>query len=341
MESKILVNPTTGGARTYLAEELPLSTPYLIQIFPVYACNFRCKYCIYSLEKANHGYISDEIFMSIDLFKKIIDDIKKFDKKIKMIRFAAIGEPLLHNKISEMIKYVREADVAESIDIVTNASMLNEELSLKLINSGLSKLRISIEGLSSEEYLENCGAKIDFDNLVKQISYFYQNKKETKVYIKIIDYMIKTDKNKDDFYEIFAPICDEIAIEHLTPTIAEIDYEIISNGAEMNKPQNEEDMIFTQICPQPFYMMQVNPDGNVVPCCAMKYPAVIDNVKNNSVTDIWNSSSYNEFRIKLLSGVTMAGEVCRNCNLYLYGMHREDVLDEYASLLKSKYMEEI
>ncbi len=70
MDAKNLSGQAPGGKRTRLAEVLPLDTPYVVQIFPVYACNFKCNYCIFSIEKEKRGFISDKITMSFDLFRK-------------------------------------------------------------------------------------------------------------------------------------------------------------------------------------------------------------------------------------------------------------------------------
>lgn len=330
-------NITPGGTRTPLGEVLPLQVPYLIQVFPVYGCNFRCGYCIHSLDRKLHGYISNEKYMPIERFFKCIDDIKRSGWKIKMLRFAAIGEPLLHPQIAEMVSYANKAGIADSIDIVSNGALLTRELSDKLIAAGLSKLRISLEGLSAEDYFANSASKIDFDKFLDNIRYFYDNRGNTKMYIKIIDYMVKTKERQDTFFKTFTPVTDDIAIEHLTPTIKEIDYNSLSGGMKNDKPQNGEELLKSKICPQPFYMMQINPDGNVVPCCSMKYPCILGNVNEDSVEGIWLGNEYNSFRRKLLTGVDNAGSVCSECSLYLYDMHKEDMLDDYVPDLLEKY----
>lgn len=337
-EVKQLEGSTPGGVRECLACALPLEMPYLIQIFPVYACNFRCGYCIYSLDRKQHGYISNETFLPMELFCKIVDDVKRTGKKLKMLRFAAIGEPLLHPEIAEMVAYAKRNEIADSIDIVTNASLLTNEVSDKLINAGLSRLRISLEGLSDEDYRRHSSVSLNFENLVENIRYFYEHTKETKIYIKIIDYMVQEKKKRETFREIFAPIAHEIAVEHLTPTISEIDYDRLSEGMKMDKPQNGDVLQNSQICSQPFYMMQINPDGNVVPCCSMKYPCVLGTVKAETVEEIWKGKAYNQFRRELLNGVkSMDRKVCSECKLYLYDMHQEDRLDEEAERLRELY----
>lgn len=328
---------TPGGKREPLAKALPLEMPYLIQIFPVYACNFKCGYCIHSLDRKQHGYISDEVMMPLDLYKKAIDDMKKTGRKIKMLRFAAIGEPLLHPQIAEMVAYAKQSEVANSIDIVTNGALLTPELSDALIAAGLSKLRISLEGLSAEDYKKHSMAEVDFTKFVDNIRYFHENCGETRMYIKIIDYMVQKEEEQKRFYDIFKPITHDIAIEHLTPTIEEIDYDEISGGMETNKPQNGEKLLMSQVCPQPFYMMQINPDGNVVPCCSMKYPRVLGNVKEQSVQEVWKGEKFNQFRREVLQGVKQIKGACSKCNLYLYDLHEEDMLDACVEELLKKY----
>ena len=331
--------PTPGGQRELLAKGLPLKMPYLIQIFPVYGCNFKCEYCIHSLERPRHGYISDLAKMPWEIYQKVIDDIKDSGERIKMLRFAAIGEPLLHPQIAEMVAYAQQNNIADSVDIVTKGSLLTRELSDSLIDVGLSKLRISLEGLSSEEYMEHASAEVDFEKMVENIHYFYERCKgtQTTVYIKIIDYMVQGGEQQKKFRQLSSHIAHSIAIEHLTPTIEEIDYNKVSRGMKTDKPQNGDILLESEICSQPFYMLQVNPDGKVVPCCSMKYPCVLGNVTEASVQDIWLGEKYRSFQRKMLDGVGKAAEVCGKCTLYRYDMHEEDRLDADADRLKSKY----
>lgn len=331
------LNATPGGTREYLRDALPLDTPYMIQMFPAYACNFRCGFCLHALDRKQHGYISDVSFMSMELYRKCIDDMKFFPRKLKMLRFAAVGEPLLHKNIADMVAYAKRAEIAQSVDIVTNAAMLTPELSDKLIAAGLDRLRISVEGLSAEDYQKNAGAKLDFDRFVTQIRYFYEHSGHTHVYIKIIDYMVQTPERRKRFFDLFGPVCHSIAVEHLTPTIEEIDYDRLSGGMETDKPQNGEALLDAEVCPQGFYMMQINPDGKVVPCCSMKYPAILGDVNRSAVPEIWAGAEFNQFRRGMLENRAGVSRVCRDCKLYLYDLHPEDVLDGVREKLTEIY----
>lgn len=330
-------NNTPGGKRTVLGEQLPLNTPFLIQIFPVYRCNFKCKYCLHALPKIEHEDISEVMYMDMDMFIKYVNEMKLFEKKIKMLRFAGIGEPLLHKDIIQMVSYAKKMNIAESIDIVTNGLLLTKTMSDGLIEAGLDRLRISIQGTSEQKYKDICGATIKLEEFIKNIKYFYENRKNTTVYIKIIDCALDGEDDEMYFHELFGDICDTIAIEHMTPTVEGIDYSSLSESETYNQTQNGGNILNTDICPQPFYMMQLNPDGIIVPCCSTKYPLRLKILEEKTLEEIWNGEKFNWFRRSMLDGINSSNTICSECTLYKYGLFKEDVLDNYVEILKGVY----
>lgn len=322
---------TIRDKRERLADSLPIECPYLIQVFPVYACNSKCEFCIYSLEKSKHGFMSDCTFIDLNLYKKFVKDMD--GHKTKMLRFAGTGEPLLHKNIADMIAISKKAGISDRIDIVTNGLLLNAKLSTDLINAGLDTLRISVNGLSSEDYKKYCNVNMNFENFISEIKYFYENRKSTKVYIKIIDYMIEDETLKDKFYSIFEPICDIIAVENLTKTVECIDFSNLQSDFE--KGQNGQNLLDVNICPQPFYMLQVNPDGKIVPCCCMEYPDIVGDINNDGIIDIFKGNKFNTFRKNMLLGNKTDG--CEKCEVYKFSVHSEDVLDNDVEKLKGLY----
>lgn len=320
--------------RTLLSEALPLNTPYLVQIFPVYACNFKCNYCLHSVEQNKRRFVSDRKVMDFDIYKKTIDDLQQFPNKLKMLRFAATGEPLLHPKLPEMISYAKMQGIAESIDVVSNGALLTKELSDRLITTGLDWLRISIQGVSSQKYKEISNVDIDVEQLASQIRYFFENKIDTKVYIKIIDIDL-SEEEKNQFFTLFEPISDRIAIEYLVPATEHIDYSKISQR-EMENTQNGNNILDAVVCPQPFYMMQINPDGNVIPCCAMETPYISGSVEKSSLLSIWNGSPLKEFQKMHLEKKKSDNEICAECVTYKFNMFREDFLDADAENLLNR-----
>jgi radical SAM protein with 4Fe4S-binding SPASM domain len=337
VKARIIANQTPVSQRSRLADELPLATPYMVQVFPAYVCNFKCNYCVLSLPKAQRGYISDQKFLDVALYRKCIDEIAGFPDKLRMLRFAGTGEPLLHPEIAGMIEYAAHAGVARSIDIVTNGALLTPEMSHALVSAGVSRIRVSIQGVSRQKYLSTTGTYSDLEKIVANLTVLHAIRGKTELYVKIIDSALETAADEQEFFRLFGDIADVIAIEHLLPATPLIDYSSIAGSATMDRTQNGAPVSTAEVCPQPFYMMQINPDGIVVPCCGMESPLRVGDLAGQSIRDMWRGAVMNRFRRTHLSGRRSDNPVCRTCQQYRHAMFPEDVLDGNASELLEAY----
>jgi radical SAM protein with 4Fe4S-binding SPASM domain len=337
MKAKDISGQAPGGKRTVLAEVLPLDTPFVVQLFPIYACNFKCGYCIFSVPKPKRHFISDKIAMDFDLFKKCIDDMAMFPNKVKVLRFVGIGEPLLHKKIAAMVQYAVLKGVANIVEILTNASLLTPNLSDSLISSGLSRLVVSLQGTREEKYKEVCGVNINFKQLIENLTYFFKKKNRTQVYLKIIDCALNGKEDEQRFYEIFGDICDTMGIEHAVPIHSGVSYEKVLKDKKSEVTQFGLPVYEVKICPQSFFTLQINPDGKIVPCYSFEYPGIMGDCNKETVADIWNGGNFQEFRRKTLDGSRTVSEICAKCNIIKYRLFPEDVLNHDAERLKKYY----
>ena len=337
MKAKDISGQAPGGKREILADVLPLDTPYLVQIFPVYACNFQCGYCIFSVPKKDRYFISDKIMMSLDLYKKCVDEVAKFPNKVKVIRFVGIGEPLLHKDIVEMVRYTAEKDVANVIEILSNGVLLTPQMSDDLIEAGLNRLVISLQGTTAEKYKDVSKANIDYDKFVENLKYFYDNKKDAQVYLKIVDCALENKEDEKKFYDIFGDICDTIAIEHAVPIHTGVEFEGVIRDKKSEVTQFGTPLADVEVCPQPFFTMQINPDGKVVPCYSFEYPEIMGDCNNETVYDIWNGEKFQKFRRKMLDGVDKICDTCANCDIIRYRLLPEDDLKNDAERLKKLF----
>ena len=76
--------------------------PFVIVLEATNNCNLKCIMCAHPNMKREKGY------MSLDLFKSIINTNKNF---IRRLDLHMLGEPLLHNDISMMVKYAKDNNV--------------------------------------------------------------------------------------------------------------------------------------------------------------------------------------------------------------------------------------
>jgi len=337
MKAKDLSGQAPGGKRTVLAEVLPLATPLVVQIFPIYACNFCCKYCTFSIPRGKRGFISDKIMMDFALFKKCIDDLIKFSDKVKTLRFVGMGEPLLHPKIAEMVKYAVSKNVAEKVEILSNASLLTPKLADSLISAGLSRLVMSIQGTTAKKYQEISKIKLDFEKFVNNIKYFYDHKGKIKMHIKIVDIALDNKEDEKRFYKIFGDICDTIGIEHASPIFPGVKYNEVLKDSTFTQFGLKVSKV--QICPQPFFTMQINPDGKIVPCYSVTYPTILGDCNKESLLEIWNGEKYRQFRRKMLDGIQNVCDLCANCGIIKHRLFPEDNLNNAAAERLKKFYE--
>lgn len=275
--------------------------------------------------------------MNFDLYKKCIDDIAGFPRKVKVLRFVGIGEPLLHKNIADMIEYAVLKEVANTFELITNGSLLTHRMTDKLIASGLSRLVVSIQGTSKEKYRAISGVTLDFDELFGNLRYFYQHKDKTQVYIKVVDCALENKEDEQKFLTAFGDICDTIAIEHAVPIHSGVNFdEVLKHNV---KPVTQFGLPVSEvhICPQPFFTMQINPDGKVVPCYSFEYPGIMGDCNNQAVNEIWKGREFQRFRRTMLDGSKQVCSECANCNIIKYRLFPEDVLNNDAERLKKFY----
>lgn len=321
--------------RIKLEQAIPLKTPLSIFIEPSDKCNFRCKFCPTSdlelmkkTQGRNHGN------MDFDLYQKIINDLDEFDDNIKLLHIYKEGEPLLNPYFDKMVEFAKKSQKINRISTTTNAYLLTPELSLKIIEAGIDRINISIEGINEEQYFNIANVKIDFQRLVDQISFFYRNKNQCEVSIKIVGNHL-TDEDKRRFYDIFGDICDFIFIENIVPIWYNFEYEDIN--VETNKSVIGEQIDYVDICPQIFYSFAINSDGTVSSCCSdWSRKLIIGDTKIESVKNIWNGSLLKELQISMLKGNRKNHPICSSCGMPIYNSN--DRIDQYKKIILDKLL---
>jgi radical SAM protein with 4Fe4S-binding SPASM domain len=322
------IKPVCGLKRTRLSEKIPLSTPYSVYIFPTTFCNFKCIYCAHSLglEEMEKRYDFSRETMTMETYEKVIEQLKEFPEKIKMLSLTGQGEPLINKNIGKMVSIAKESEAFERIEIISNGALLTPKITDELINAGLDTLRISLQGLSADKYKNICGADIKFDEFMENIRYFYKNKRETSLFVKIMDVSLNSGE-EEKFYELFSDYSDRMYIEKMLPAYdgvkltekMEVEYDRYGRKIEKRK-----------VCPLPFFMLGVLPNGDVEPCDTIYKPIIIGNVHSDSILNMWNGKILKEFWKVQLKGMKNTNGKCSMCCAADDVAHPQDVLDNDA-----------
>lgn len=336
MKATDLTGCAPGGPRVPLAERVPLPAPFVVEMFPVYACNFRCRYCYQAVEEASRGYISNQRVMPFELFQKCVEDLRAFPEQIKTLRIAGLGEPLMHRDVVKMVECAVASGCAQNVELITNGSLLTPKISDGLIRAGLSRMIVSLQGTGAEAYRRTAGMQLDFDRFVEGLRYFCQHKKSTHVYCKVVDCALSGEEDRRRFFEIFGDLCDSIAVETAVPIMGGVEYGGLLKPSREKKTQFGLRVVEHEICPIPFYYLWVNPDGKVVPCNNINYPAIVGDATQASLAEIWKGAGYRRFQCAMLDGLGQASEACRKCEFVRYRSFVEDGLKVAVGRLKKQ-----
>jgi radical SAM protein with 4Fe4S-binding SPASM domain len=291
--------------RVDLSEAIPLKTPFIIQLEPSGFCNLKCVFCTVN-DPAAQPFLKKDT-MTFETFKKFTDDCKLFPEKIKILRIIGNGEPLMNKHIVDFVRYAKQSEAFEKVEITSNATLLSEKLSLDLVNAGLDILKISLEAIDDETFKEVTKISVETEKLKDKIKFFYQNRKGCIVYIKCTDIALKTDEKRQQFLDEYDEISDYIYIEN----VANIWYDFNDKSGDGKSRYGREGG--GDVCVQPFKLMAVCADGTVLPCCAdWKRKLPLGNIHEKCLTEIWNGDNLHKLRLSLLKD--NAGYPCNECS---------------------------
>lgn len=108
-------------------------------------CNLKCEYC----HNAEHSNKNDD--MTTTQILKLIENLKRVYPINKILITG--GEPLMKNDIFEIIR--RITDLGIKADMVTNATLLNDTVIKKLDETGLKRIRLSIDDVGEKSTLRS------------------------------------------------------------------------------------------------------------------------------------------------------------------------------------------
>ena len=309
MKAETLTDPKRFKRRLKQKANMPLkyaSYELGLERFPTFpdrvyvestnVCNLDCIMCPTGL----HIDTRPKGFMEWDLYTAIIDEIAPFAEAVVLHSW---GEPLLHKRIIDMILYAKERNLW--VETSTNATKLTEEVSRKLLDAGLDRVYLSMDGLTKETY-EKVRVKGKFEEVLGNIERFLDLKHELgspiEADIQIVR-LSETDAEVEEFVRKWKQSrADIINIKELDTWGGQID-EVEALAVEEAR---EDPNANRKPCPNLWYHCHIHWDGVLV-SCSRDYDAVtpLGNVKNGGVLKTWHGA-----RMRMMRRWHATGNFC-------------------------------
>jgi radical SAM protein with 4Fe4S-binding SPASM domain len=285
---------------------LELETDFPIQLdFELNAsCNLKCPMCPLSAE-SNKGK-GKETWFKFDDFKRIVDEGVK--NGLKAIKLNYLNEPLIRNDIAQFISYAKNAGI-EDIYLSTNGMLLTDSLIIELIESGLTRIQISIDAYTNETYEKvRPGGKMNkVVNNVERTITLRNNRGSITPLVRVN--FVRTELNEHELKSFINYWCKKVEMigiqEMVKPPISSI-------GIKSNTTSNKRKKGFR--CSFPFKQMVINNEGDILPCCTFYGEQLkMGNIKKDEIKNVWNSEKMKQFRKLHKDGKYFQNEICLKC----------------------------
>ena len=293
-------------------------------------CNLNCSFC------PNQYMKREKVHMNLDLFKKILNEIK--EKELSdSITFHLMGEPTLHPEFKEICEVLSKFNFKKTL--VTNGCFLDEELSKKIIKARIDQVIISTQSFTDinlENIKSSCKlfkenkVKIGFrfwlwDNIKAEESFIVKEKKESAFILNLIK-------------EIFPLDLQEKILNFKVPGEMKIDDYIsfsFNRRFDWNIDfQNEVDCGF---CYDPFVFLPILSNGDIVLCCYdYDGKTKMGNVNDSFISDVLRSAKWKKTTKNLINGKLDLG-FCKKCRGRISPLERIKI----RSKIKSKKVQDL
>jgi radical SAM protein with 4Fe4S-binding SPASM domain len=287
--------------------------PWSVSIEPTTSCNLQCPECPSGLRKFTRPTGS----MSIDSFKGIIDQLSPH---LIYLTLYFQGEPMLNRSFFEMVKYAKQKRIFVATS--TNGHFLDDVSARNVVESGLDRLIISLDGMDQSTYEKyRVGGKLD--TVLNGIANIMKWKKELKSshpYVELQFLVLGTNEKQLDDIKRFAKSSN---VNKLSLKSAQL-YNFRNNPLATSIPAysrykktDEGNLKIKNSLPNRCHRMWHAPvitwDGKLLPCCFDKDAGhILGDLKENSFGEIWRSPLYKKFRNRIFISRKEI-KICSNC----------------------------
>lgn len=300
-----------GGHLAKLAPSLlSYQLPKTLVIEATNQCMLRCRVCA-----TVNNPIRAKGVMSLELFNQILDQI---DWRVRRINFSYAGEPLINKNIFKMVKLAEKKRI---LSIIETNGMLLEKYVDELLDSGLSKLNIALDGVSQES-ISKYREGINFTNVMSGIRNIVNKRDSLGLSKPEIHLQFIVMKHNEGEMKRAMEIAREIGTDFMDFKSMILSGGIWLSESEKNRfaseflPENEDFKRYQYvngswvlknkligICPYVIPGMAVIMwDGDVTICTMdVNGQFVIGNIKKKTLKSIWQDNRYTKLRVKILN----------------------------------------
>ncbi len=291
--------------------------PLFLSVEPANICQLKCPECPIGIRNRDHEAKRNGTppLLSRELWRHILAEAKPW---VWTIQFYFQGEPLLHPGLAEMIADARREGIYTIVS--TNAQAMTPGLATQLMQSGLNRIIVSMDGITQESYSAyRIGGKLS--QCLSALAWLREAKQQTGAHCIIELQCLKLRSNEHE-WKLLRGRYKALGADRLSLKSAQLyDYE---DGHPL-MPSQDKDRRYEQdkmgkwhrkplphsACKRAWQGVVITTDGDVLPCCYDKEHAhAYGKIGKESLQHLFHNQKADAFRHK---AIAHRHAICQNC----------------------------
>ena len=294
--------PVAAGEFGFLRPEHSKFPPILI-VAVTNVCDMACIHCAHPVIVRDPGYRAT--FMTPEVHSRLVEQVTPYRDRLWVFRYAADGESLLNPHFLDMVEETKAAGIGP-VNLTTNAMSLTEEKMRRLLEAPIDVIDVSLDAHSREAY-EKIRLRGRFDIVTGNLEQLVALRDSLGSPTRIMTSIIRQKESEGEveaFERHWGAIVDEVLVRGLNTDLG------IVNASQTYF----DDTLTRWPCPQFWKRLTVNQHGDVRFCVEdWRNAELVGNVMETTLTEIWQSPLYAEFRELQRSGRWGQMAMCRHC----------------------------
>lgn len=298
--------------------ELVTKFPLFLHLDMNQECNYKCPHCIIgTLSEVKENYSGN--YLDFKNFKRIIDEGSEHN--CPSMEPQGNNEPFLIKNLNEYIYYAHKKGFID-IMLNNNGSALTKKRAQQILDSGLTRLRFSLDAFSPETYSKVRVGSIPLKRVLKNIFTFLEMKEKGNYKLPVVGVsfceMSHNEHELDQFIKFWTGKVDMISIQRYMPPVpGKKKYDKYYSTKQLN-----EEPITDFKCVQPFQRVMIKND-KITPCCvSFNKDLILGSIHDTKIFDAWNSEKMNKIRQMHKDGKFYLDKTCNDCVNIIYPNHK-------------------
>lgn len=282
-----------------------LGYPSALVVEPTNTCNLSCVLCPTGAGWLRHP----QGRMDFAAFCRLIDEAGPY---LDRVAFWNWGEPFLHSKVIDMVRYVRQWPVW--VQTCTNGHFFSDHtFAREVVESGLDQVIISMDGSTTKSIQQYRGHHASVDKILEGIHNLASARESIGETSPRIEVQFLVMRHNQDEIEIARAMAADAGADrfycktiNLRPEDLESFGSLLPDAPEFRRFDVSSDGQWsirgmpTGICPYVYETAVVIWDGSLLPCCFDAEEAILlGNAFKDGLWRAWNSNLFRSFRYRV------------------------------------------